>query len=669
MAIPLPNLDDRRWSELVAESVAQLPVVAPLWTDHNIHDPGRMLIELLAAESEQNQYWLNRVPSTQQRAYLAIAGVDLNPPQAAQTVVQFLLKENEAPRVLPANTKVGRPIQFQTNAPLFLAGGTIETVTSNDLKEVVDLTAQWQNGRLLLPFGADPQVGATFTIGLSQPLPQNETPQLYMLLHGDQATATERARLVSERAWRASCQPAHARILCDDTEQATATIDDILTHYEVMLVWEVWTSQGWQETAVTDHTRSLSLSGAVQFKNVPEMVEQKGVDGTPRYHLRCRIVGGQYGCAPKLVTVVLNGTLAQQRVTVESERVGEGNGRPNQSFTLTHAPLLAQHCRIVTEAKVNGTMQESEWQIVPSLTASTPADKHVVVDFNNGNLQFGDGQRGHVAPNGEHIVAKYEATSTTLGNVPAGYIKAFSASDQQNGLHQAIDVISNPIAGHGGADAETIGEAMVRYQMTPSPRAVTLADYVRLAKDTPGVCVARAEALANVHPAMPTAKAKGVVTVMVLPQLPQKRAFPTLAMRREVQHWLEHHRIVGTKVVVAGPTWQTVRVRARVTPIDGIDQTALPGKVSAAIDAYFDPLTGGKSGTGWPLGRDVYLTELYQVIDLVDGVDHVTSLALLDEAGNESCSNVCIGLLGLVLAGRHDILVQGDASTELKKLC
>ena len=48
MPLPLPNLDTRRWADLVDEGVALVPRYGGTWTDHNVHDPGITLIELFA---------------------------------------------------------------------------------------------------------------------------------------------------------------------------------------------------------------------------------------------------------------------------------------------------------------------------------------------------------------------------------------------------------------------------------------------------------------------------------------------------------------------------------------------------------------------------------------------------------------------------------------------
>ena len=77
----------------------------------------------------------------------------------------------------------------------------------------------------------------------------------------------------------------------------------------------------------------------------------------------------------------------------------------------------------------------------------------------------------------------------------------------------------------------------------------------------------------------------------------------------------------------------------------------------AALDRLFDPLTGGADGTGWPLGRDVYRTEVLQIIAKTPGVDHVVSMDLLPEDCPPQCGNICLKPTWLVLPGQHQIEV------------
>ncbi len=67
MALPAPNLDDRRFQELVDDAKRLVQQRCPEWSDHNVSDPGVTLIELFAWMTDQVVYRLNRVPGPQLR--------------------------------------------------------------------------------------------------------------------------------------------------------------------------------------------------------------------------------------------------------------------------------------------------------------------------------------------------------------------------------------------------------------------------------------------------------------------------------------------------------------------------------------------------------------------------------------------------------------------------
>lgn len=72
MPITLPNLDDRRYADLVEEALSIIPVHAPQWTNHNPSDPGITLVELFAYLTEMLIYRLNRVTVENVIAFLTL---------------------------------------------------------------------------------------------------------------------------------------------------------------------------------------------------------------------------------------------------------------------------------------------------------------------------------------------------------------------------------------------------------------------------------------------------------------------------------------------------------------------------------------------------------------------------------------------------------------------
>jgi hypothetical protein len=80
MPLQLPNLDDRRYADLVEEAKGLIPTYAPEWTNHNPSDPGITLIELFAYLSEMLIYRLNRVTPRNKVSFLwLLNGAKWNP--------------------------------------------------------------------------------------------------------------------------------------------------------------------------------------------------------------------------------------------------------------------------------------------------------------------------------------------------------------------------------------------------------------------------------------------------------------------------------------------------------------------------------------------------------------------------------------------------------------
>jgi predicted phage baseplate assembly protein len=91
MPLPVPNLDDRTFQDIVDQAKTLIPHYCPTWTDHNVSDPGVALIELFAWMTDLMLYRINQVPDTVYVKLLDMIGVRLQPPRAAQAPVTFLL--------------------------------------------------------------------------------------------------------------------------------------------------------------------------------------------------------------------------------------------------------------------------------------------------------------------------------------------------------------------------------------------------------------------------------------------------------------------------------------------------------------------------------------------------------------------------------------------------
>jgi predicted phage baseplate assembly protein len=703
MLIPLPDLDDRRWADLVEESRSLIPVLAPEWTDHNTSDPGVTLIELFAWLAEMDIYRVNQVPDSARRRFLRLVGIVPRPPTPARTVVAVRLRDGVAAVRLPAGTELettdpaGIVTRFGTLEDLTAVAGTLRALYSVAGRRSRELRSVGSDP--LLPFGGDPTPGATLYLGFTRVLPVATPVSVHVSPAGTGTGPDARARLLLERIADPGCQPVDLPCDCPEGVVATpvtraAPRDDAapLRHHSVVLAWEVraldgqWRRLGGDE--VVDETRALTLDGRIVLRLASPMAPGADEDVDPSlYYVRCRLEAGAYDRAPAVTDLSLNAVAALQAVTpsippdrraampdapgATAERLGIGTGRPWQRLVTTDRQVVGDSL-VVRTAEGGRT---TTWEARSDFDASSRRDAHVVVDHGEGSMTFGDGEHGRAVPAGAPIVASYLVTTAEAGNIPAhrsfslaqtphnsvALAAALGGSPAASLEHTAttLDGAENTVPATGGATAETLDHAEGRAieAMARVTRAVTLRDIEELACATPGASLARAAAIAGLHPAFPCVDAAGMVTVVVLPWLPAGRPMPSSGLLRAVHASLARRRLVGTRIEVTGPTYLEVAVRATVAALPGAARDAVRDSVLRAVGRFFDPLEGGPDGTGWPFGRDVYRTEVLDVVNRVVGVARVESLELVAE-GCGVCSNVCVGRTGLVASGAHEIVVR-----------
>lgn len=759
MSVPLPNLDDRRWVDLVEEGRSLIPFYAPEWTDHNIHDPGITVLELFAWIAEMDVYWVNRIPRERKLKFLALVGVRPFGTRPARTLLRLTPRGGVAPFELPAAAEFegqdlrGERTRFRTLDKVALVANRIEAVQSAEQGKFQDLTERWRRGDVLHPFGENAAPGSALYIGFRD-APPVATPCTLFFSGGDLiASAEEEARLREEGALTEKACRSPLAFACIDgvtteggAEETAESAGEspALAHHSARTVWECMTAPGfWRrleasEGEVRDETRGFTLSGRVVLRVPRELVSARiGAREGELFYVRCRVVGGAYDAAPALTHLLLNAVVAEQsvsfatRLTIAEGVVAEtepGVSAPaagdwgsfvielNQrgeisrlrfvetlpsrpSFRVLEftgasgadkgvlrfeadfvsasdgAPLgrmgLAQNPVVVASFRLFTLEGEDwhEWSVQQDLDASGRDSSHFTLDSDEGSLSFGDGERGRVPPRAALIFATGDATRAGRGNAQRDTVKTLTDGlhnravlDDFDAVESWLADISNAQAATGGSAAEKLEDVTRRaLEMLARPgRAVTLADYEALAQRTPGVRLARVSARANLHPQFPCYSAPGVVTVLVLPSLPARRPVPSAALQQAVAAYLTRRRVVGTRVVVAGPTYRVVSVRARVQPRPRVDAAALRERLRRSLDRFFDPLVGGPEGAGWPFGRDVYRSEVLQLIDETPGVENVISLELLGEGGEPQCGNLCIGPTGLVESGHHEIEVVGE---------
>jgi hypothetical protein len=117
----------------------------------------------------------------------------------------------------------------------------------------------------------------------------------------------------------------------------------------------------------------------------------------------------------------------------------------------------------------------------------------------------------------------------------------------------------------------------------------------------------------------------GQVVVVVVPAAARQ---PDQTVLLQVKKHLDARRLVGTQVLVRGPLYTLVKLDIKAVLKVNTRSDVVEKQTRDRLEKYFDPLSGGWDGAGWPFGRPVSVFELYHLIEAVEGIDHVESIVM-----------------------------------------
>ncbi|NEY36284.1 putative baseplate assembly protein [Streptomyces sp. PRKS01-65] len=643
MALPSPNLDDRRFQQLVDEAKRYVQQRAPEWTDHNVSDPGVTLIETFAYLVDQLLYRLNRVPDKNYTAFLDLLGIRLFPPAAASADVDFWLSAPQPDTVvLPAGTEVTTArgetddaVVFTTTDELHIVPSELtRLVTAPRTGEQTDRTRTLAEGRDIPCFQAAPEPGDALLFGLPTAVPRC---------------------IVAVRL---------------DSRVEGVGVDP----RQPPLVWEAWHGSGWQvcETG-PDTTGGLNRPGEV-IVYVPAGHRASVIGGTRAGWLRCRVTEAEpgqpfYSESPTVreaSVFTVGGTMcAEHAVTVTDVPLGTSEGVAGQTFRVGRPPVLLDGAPPVVE--VSSAEGWQRWEVVEHFGRSGPADRHVRVDATTGEFAFPpalrepDGslrQCGAVPPKGAQVrVARYRTGGGPAGNVARGAISVLRSSVPY------VARVTNREAARGGVAGETVANAKLRAPeaLRMQERAVTAEDYEILSRQAaPSVRRVRC---------LPAADGPGAVRVLVVPdavpdegdRLRFEQLIPSDRVLRAITDCLDERRLIGTRLVVEPPVYQGVTVVARLTAAPG-EADRVREAALAALFGYLDPLRGGPDGTGWPFGRPVQYGEVFGVVQRATGDALVEEIRLfpadpITGRRGAPADRIDVGAGALVFSYQHQVVV------------
>lgn len=673
--LPKANLDDREYQDLIEECLLRIPRYCPEWTNYNPSDPGITLIEMFAWLTHQMLLRFNQLPRRNYILFLELLGIRLQPPNPATTEVTFYLVSDlpEAYRI-PAGIEVAtersarlEPIVFSTDRQLTIgkpqinhclaAEGIEDTpqVLRDRFTHLWSLTprGEWSGPELPL-FNDQPQPGNCFYL-VFDPQEAIEGNVIILTFKGQEATPTGIDPTDPPRRWEAWNGQDWQPVLLQETDDETQgfSFADIAV-------------RGGNPLQGVDITLHLPLNFPVTQFTAYQGRWLRCIYATPRLHQPA------YRRSPQIIGIgvkAIGGTIpATQCERIEDDLLGNSSGEPGQVFQLRRYPVLSrQEDEYLIVTPPGGTPQR--WQEVTDFSRSSPQDLHYVIDSLTGTLQLGplirepvqlkqakdirallqqgqdrpmmeppslESQYGAIPPKGAILrMTKYRTGGGMRGNVETRSL---------NTLKTAVPYVANVvnlIPARGGSEGESIEQAAMRVpqMLRTRNRAVTPEDFESLAILAGDGAIARSTCL----PTDP--KKPGTVQLLVVPQtnlqpiaqgvgIPPEAFHLSAPLYRQVMAYLDERRLLGVQVQLLEPSYVGLSVQTEVALLPSY-QT--PEAITEALDSlnvalyrFFNPLTGGSEGKGWPLGQPAYPADAIALLQQIPGVRRLGAVQLFE---------------------------------------
>lgn len=586
------NLDDIKFKDLVEEARELIPSLAPQWTDFNVHDPGVMLIELLAFTAEAQIYSLGRLRRDERAAYAALLGVRPRGPQPASGIIwpNFAARfDNLFPGMsLPAQTVVtadrGPGPLCTTTDSMWIHAAPITRVLAltRDGARMDNTQTNLRHGASFPILGPAPQRGDGLVVELGAYVPPTLEP----------AVPTPLVAL-------------GFRVI---DEILAAQRSDVLARFRAMLRW----GQHSQPLRIhADTTLGLLRSGVMLF----EWPEAALVSGAPAT-LSLELQQGELYPAPYVERVALNALPVVQQQYRTDVFAGR-DGAPNQQFVLTYPNVRFGDGAIAPSVGV-GDVGNAVWRSETGFRELGPTDQAYRFDAASNSITFGNGINGAIPAPLARITATYWTTEGDAGNRPLGL------SWSVPGI-SAYGVNLDPMS--GGAAAETLDDTRRRARSTlGTPLIVTDADLIAAARALAGLQVVRAEILED------SKSADATRTLLVLRR---RDALSNSVLIPESQRWLaavaralRPRLLLGERLRVIGPEYVPVQVSVELLVAAKADPTKVQQQVLQSLPPHFSAYATDLAPTPWAIGEALDVQTIRGWLRALPGVLQVANVTL-----------------------------------------
>jgi hypothetical protein len=589
LTLPIPNLDDRSFEDLMAEAISLIPRYNREWTDFNASDPGMTVLELLAWISESTLYSINKIPDESYWKFIDLVGL------GRKERTEFV-EELSTGDILVVDGEIGLISSIESSTALTLArsfDGDIERPEkAKYLKPELcpdqvlidgkivsgikgDFLSTLQPGHLLVAEGVE--------VGVIKEVKESDSLEMFFPFSSKIKGAGKKIAALTTSVCRGTSRARGRHVMGEETRFTELVPGDVIN-----LAGRI---------RVVNHIRSdLMLTVSAHF-------DEDIHDAVPFYAVRPDDLTG---------TLVCDGT----GVT------GNQEDEDLESATLRAVEYVSGRYRAVTT-------NDYEILIRAALKGRLGDMAYRVVCLNNRNFEWGgigNERPGHITAilivnYKNRYLEKREKLKIMQDHLP-GIVDFlhpfFSSSIPEIGKDKLRFAIAEAIEDLVEAGMEKgFDHAVTRSSARALEQGIREA-IKNAAVDTSEETIT--DIVEQANQAAADSVNKAILEVVL--------EFAKDELIEWVKAFMDKRRILTTRIHAVLPQFRKIRVDAALLGLKGSDKELTLKEAAEKLIDFIDPIKGGPDSAGWPFGRNLYRSEIYQILEGVQGVDHVIEVKI-----------------------------------------
>ena len=274
-----------------------------------------------------------------------------------------------------------------------------------------------------------------------------------------------------------------------------------------------------------------------------------------------------------------------------------------------------------------------KWKEISNISNAGPNDRVYEVNYEESQIIFGNGIRGKIPieQSSESIRVNYSTTEGKKGNIDPGLIKSF------NSVFPSVIGVSNFAPTYNGLDPEDLERASQRTfdEISRGKRIISSTSLENaILFNNRNVFKIKCFPHTNKY----EEKSYGDITIVVLPRNIMKEQTKFEILKKELESFLDKNSFFGfsnKNITICEAKYVGFYINIIVFIKNMDHYQEVNNNIKTKIENFLNPITGGRNGEGFDIGKIPDEIEILGNINFIPGISRIEKINISTKISND----------------------------------